>query len=368
MEGQRALPPRASALGFGVSIGAVLGVFVVACNALNGSGDFNIGDISGGVPAMDGGRGGDGASATGDGGISGADGGGTDVDGDGGFDPDAGIDPKLNSCGSNLVCLPDVDGWSPAVFLVAGGGGGQNGVCPPEYPVANDVHVSGGGTCNCNCSAAGGSCAGSVDSMSGPLCAGAATNLAVTTDACTTLTADLPLPVAFVAHPSGTTPTSCGATVATQLNKPRPARYCTGAVPATTGGMCDPGEICVKRPMGIAGTLACIVHDGDIACPNALALRTLLGSTITDGRSCSNTCTCKQVPCGGTLEAFSDALCATQVRSVNVDGTCTTAGAAMSGASYRYTHSSGCGVNMPATILGSETYTSPQTLCCTLAF
>jgi hypothetical protein len=343
MQARRALPLSAPLV---VVVGLV---FVGACNVLNGSGDLNFGEVPGSGPLAD-----DAASSTGN------DGGGTTSDG-GGFIADAGVNPKVSSCGMNLVCLPDVGGWSPALFLVGGGGGTSGGGCPVDYPQRNDMRQSGGGRCNCTCSANGGSCAGSVDSKSGPACSAAPSNLAVTAGQCTTLTAVLPVPVAFTAHPSGPTPTSCGATVAPKLGTPRPATFCTGAVPSA--GTCDPGELCVRKPTTPSTGLACIVHDGDIACPNSLGFRTLVGTAITDGRSCSD-CSCQPAPCGGTIEAFSDNSCATSVRSVSVDGTCTTSGAAISGNSYRYTPSLGCGENVPAKVLGSETFTGERTLCC----
>lgn len=369
MEARRALPLRAWLV---VVVGLLSASLAGACNVLNGSGDLNIGDVPGSGLLPDGGRAGDGASGSGEGGGTGTDGGGTTGDG-GGFIADAGVNPKLTPCGVNLVCLPDVSGWSPAVFLPANGGGGGTsggplgGGCPAEYPQENDLQQSGGGSCNCACSPSSGSCAGSVDSKSGPLCAGTPSNIAVSSGQCTPLTAAVPVPVAFTAHPSGPTPSSCGATVAPQLNQPGPATFCTGAVPA--GGTCsDPGEICVKKASLFTGGFTCIVHDGDIACPNRLDFRTLVGTAVSDGRSCSKTCSCKPEPCTGTLEAFSDVGCATSVRKVNVDGTCTVAGAALSGGSYRYTASLGCGVDAPATVLGSVTYTGERTLCCSFGF
>jgi hypothetical protein len=361
MGGGRA--PTLAALLVGSSLASLL---AVACNALNGSGDLNVGDGSGISALPDGGRASDGGGGGGgEGGLPGADGGGTTGEGGSSFIPDAGVDPKVEPCGMNLVCLPDVGGWSPAVFLVSGGG--QMG-CPAEYPQASVLRQSGGGGCNCDCAPSGGSCAGSVASKSGPACAGQPTSFAVTSGACTTLTADFPVPVAFVPHPNSPPPTSCGASVAPQLGKPRTATFCTGAMAAATGSMCDPGEICVNKPTFFTGGLSCIVHDGDIACPSHLPFRTLVGTAIADGRSCGSVCACQQEPCAGTIEAFSDPACMTSVRSVSVDGTCTTTGAAVSGASYRFTPSSGCGVSSPAKVLGTETYSGAQTLCCSFGF
>ena len=53
---------------------------------------------------------------------------------------------------------------------------------------------------------------------------------------------------------------------------------------------------------------------------------------------------------------------------VPVDGSCTTAGAALSGASYRYTAATGCDVKTPPQLLGSETVTAPRTVCCSIGF
>lgn len=347
---------------------ALTGVLVGACNLLNGSGDLATSGGLGDGFLPDGGRLPDGASGGGDGGAN--DGGGSDGEtGDGGFINDAGIDPKVKPCGMNLVCLPDAAGWSPATLQV--GGGAPSGQCPTGYPQAVTLQTSGGGNCDCTCSPSGGSCKNAgVASKSGPACAGANTGLGVTANQCSVVAATLPVPVAFVTSSNGPAPTSCGGTVAPQLDPPQPVTYCTGAVPAAPSGgsMCAAGEICVGRPMFPFGGLTCIVHDGDIACPSRLSFRTVVGTSVADGRSCNNTCSCQPEPCAGTLEAFSDGACATSVRKVNVDGTCAIAGADMTGASYRYTPSLGCGVSVPAKVLGSETYTAPRTLCCTFGF
>jgi hypothetical protein len=132
---------------------------------------------------------------------------------------------------------------------------------------------------------------------------------------------------------------------------------------------CDTGEVCVPKAgqFGLAQT--CIVHDGDVACPQKLNSRTVIATAVVDGRSCGTTCSCGTTSCsnGASLEAFSAADCAagTSVRSVNADGSCTALGAAPTGASYRYTAGPGCNVTTPAATLGSVTYTAPRTLCCT---
>lgn len=334
---------------------------VGACNAINGAGDIGFAD---GTGAGGNGTGnGDGGGRT-DGGSNGEGGGA----GDGSSDPDGGggpvviPNPTLAPCGNKQLCLPNANGWTPALLQLGSLGGG----CPSEWPTKTTYQQSGGGDCACSCSPAGGSCAGTVDTKSGPACGGVPTNLAVSsTTACTDLAATLPVPVSVTAHPnSASAPTSCGGTADPQLRGPQPAVVCSGATPVA-GAQCNPGEICVPRNSSFPGGFTCIVHDGEVACPSKLMLRTIVAASLTDGRSCGAACTCEPVGCaGGTLEAFTNAGCTASIRKVNVDGTCITGGAALTGASYRYTTPSGCGVKQRPVVLGNETYTSPRTLCC----
>ncbi len=347
---------------FGLALVATL---AGACNLLNGSADLAVGDGPGGGGGVlrDGGGAIDAGGSGQDGSGGKNDGGGDTSDAGPDFVPDSGIDPQLTSCGTNLICLPDVAGWTPALYVPAAG---QKNPCPTTYPQANTLQQSGGGGCTCTCSAKNGSCAGSVTTKSGAACGGAPTDFAVASGQCSPVVAELPLPVSFTAKPLGTPPSACEASVTSQLNPPHAGTYCTGAVPSA--GMCAAGEVCVTKPSLFTGGFACIVHDGDIACPPKMLFRMQYGTTITDGRSCGTTCSCAPEPCAGSIEAFSDGACATSVRSVSVDGTCIIAGAAMSGSSYKYTPSLGCGVSTPAQVLGSETYTGTKTLCCGIGF
>ena len=124
----------------------------------------------------------------------------------------------------------------------------------------------------------------------------------------------------------------------------------------------------MPKASGFGLVQTCIVHDGDVACPQKLSSRTVIAAAVADGRSCGATCGCGTTSCsnGATLEAFSAANCATSVRKVNADGSCTNIGNALTGASYRYTAGSGCNVTTQAAVLGSVTYTAPRTLCCTI--
>ena len=241
--------------------------------------------------------------------------------------------------------------------------------CPSTWPTTTTYKKLGGGSCRCDCAPTGGSCAGSVDTRSGAACGGTATNLAVTSGACVSVSATLPLPVAVFPRPSGTPPTSCGASVTPNLGAPNTTDTCTG-VTGTSHASCEAGEICVPRAGTFGLVQTCLVHDGEVACPSKLNIRTVIATDVVDGRSCGTTCSCATTSCstGATLEAFSSAGCSALVRRVNADGSCTTAGAAPTGASYLYTAGTGCNVTTPAAVLGTVTYTAPRTLCCSTGF
>jgi hypothetical protein len=104
-----------------------------------------------------------------------------------------------------------------------------------------------------------------------------------------------------------------------------------------------------------------------VPCPQKLDLRTVVGTSVADGRSCGPTCACATTSCstGGSLDMYTLAGCVGLLRSAPVDGTCATAGATTSAVSYSYTAATGCAVSTQATTLGIETITAPRTLCCT---
>ena len=338
-----------------------------ACNSLTGADDLAVLDHAS-EPSGDGGSSGT-SGTSGTSGSSGTTDSGTT---DSGTTDDGGLAPapdfKLGSCGSNLLCVPNTDGWSPlASFLTLGGN-----ACPAEWPTAASYQTSGGGSCVCTCGPQGGSCAGSVTIKSGVACTGPTTILALTSGTCTDppMPTTVTLPASFSPHLSGSAPTSCTATVKQTLNGPRTANTCSGVV-GVPSDKCEAGEICVRRASSAGSLLqTCLVHDGEVGCPQKLPNRKVIATAVADGRSCGTSCACSPTSCsnGATLEAYSAAGCSSSVRTVNVDGTCITAGAAPSGPSYFYTPGTGCGVTTPAPVLGKETYTGARTLCCGFGF
>jgi hypothetical protein len=116
---------------------------------------------------------------------------------------------------------------------------------------------------------------------------------------------------------------------------------------------------------GVPTGVSCMVHDGEADCPKNLPNRMVVGSSVTDGRSCSSSCTCAPAAScnGGTLEVSTKAQCLPVDRSYQVDGTCNTA-AALTDTYFHYTPPSGCKVTMNPSLIGKETFANTRTFCC----
>jgi hypothetical protein len=328
-----------------------------ACTAISGANELG---IAGSSPEdrVDGGSAADGSSNGGEGGLA-ADGA---VVGEGGPPPGPPIDPSLAACGEGSICLTNASGWTPVVSMLAAQG------CPATWPTRTVYQTSGGGGCDCDCAPASGSCGGQISTRGGPACTGAPTTQSILGDASCTSLPGVALPVAFMAQPTNA-PTSCTGTAAARLGAPRPASVCSGATLAASDA-CKSDEACVPKTGFPQGAINCVAHDGDIACPAKLPIRTVVGASVTDGRSCGNTCTCDTNGCaGGKLQAFTNADCTSSIRTVDVDGSCTTSGQSLANATaYRYTASTGCKVKQPPAMMGTETVASPRTLCCSFGF
>ena len=280
--------------------------------------------------------------------------GGLDDSGDSGLVVDP-ISPSLASCGINKLCITSTSAWVP----VTSGGFGS---CPTEWPTRRALKSAGAGGCGCNCAPTTGSCGDTITSKDGAACGSLPTLHNIPGDgSCSTALPAFSLPVAFTAQQEGA-PTACAGTPMSNLSRPRNTSVCGD--PATTqSDACKDDEVCVNRPFGQA---TCVMHEGEVACPSQLPVRTLLGTAFDDKRACGATCTCEPSPCNdGTLHAYSDATCGPLIRTLNVDGSCTTSGASLtSAASYRYTRSKGCKVKDSPAIMGDQIVTSPKTLCC----
>ena len=231
-----------------------------------------------------------------------------------------------------------------------------------EWPTRRDFKSLGGGSCGCNCAPTSGSCGDTITSKDGATCGGLPTLHDIPGDgSCSTGLPAFALPIAFTAQ-AASPPTACAGTPTSNFTRARTTSVC--ANPTTTQSeACKDDEICVAKQFGQP---VCVMHEGEVACPSQLPVRTVLGSAVDDQRSCGATCTCEPTPCNdGTLRAYSDATCSTSIRALNVDGSCTTNGASLSNAgSYRYTRSKGCKTKDAPAVLGQQIVTEPMTLCC----
>ncbi|MBN9160917.1 MAG: hypothetical protein BGO98_08465 [Myxococcales bacterium 68-20] len=339
------------------------GIFAVAaCNAITGASDLEASGSPSDPPA-DGGLTGDAADNGGNGDGDGGGGNGADDDGGLGDGGDGGllvvdpISPSLASCGINRLCITSTNAWVP----VLSGGFGN---CGGEWSTRREFKGTGGGGCGCNCAPTSGSCGDTITSKDGATCGGLPTLHDIPGDgSCSTALPAFALPIAFGSQPASP-PTACAGTPMNNLSRPRNTSVC-GNPTTTQSDACKDDEVCVAKQFGQP---VCVMHEGEVACPSQLPVRTVLGSAVDDQRSCGATCTCEPSPCNdGTLRAYSDATCSTSIRSLDVDGSCTTNGASLSNAaSYRYTRSKGCKVKDAPAVLGNQIVTAPMTVCCPL--
>ena len=343
----------------GAGVFSLLLAGLAACNALTGVGDLDLtGGSSGGpndgILRDDAGRPIDAAGL--DGGSSG-DGGAGDIV----------VTPTLAACGEQRVCLPSTKGWVPAAFPYLGFG--PAATCPLGWPTKTPYQREGSGGCTCLCTANGsGSCAGPIEVKNGPACSSAAVSIAVAADGGCAATQTFANGVAVTPKPSAP-PATCGGQVANDLDEPMPSIGCTGAAPIESTA-CGGGEICVPKPStSVAdGVLTCIQHDGEVECPTRLPFRVLVGSSIDDRRTCSPSCSCKPNGCNdGRLEVFENNDCSGNSYRVTTDGTCKPIGATqVQGLSYQ--PGTGCGVDQPAKVEGTQVITGARTFCCAFPF
>jgi hypothetical protein len=335
---------------------ALMGVAtsMLACNAITGASDLATGT---GEVGADGGTATGGPRSDGDSGVQ--------SDAEGGTGSEPAIAPSLASCGTGSICLPSTSTWSPALSLVT-----DVSSCPASWPMRTSYKTSGGGSCDCSCAPnAGSSCGGAIVSKSGTACGGTPTTYSPpTVGGCEVLATPLSLPISLTAAPDKP-PSSCTGTVSSKLEAPRNTSVCTGATPASSTE-CKADEVCLPKPGLMQGAISCIMHDGEVACPSRMPVRRVVGSSVSDGRSCGTTCTCETNGCaGGKVETFSTTDCMSSVRSLDVNGSCTINGTPLTNVvAYEYTPSSGCAVKDAPAVLGTENVTAPRTLCCAFGF
>lgn len=272
------------------------------------------------------------------------------------------LTPTLATCGTNGLCLPVAQGWSPVAFLVVVKPPALT--CPSNWPTLTERKWQPPGGCERTCKASSGSCAGSIDIGSGANCSTPSGNVSsVFTDGtCSNTTPNVPSPVSFTAHPTNP-PTACKGTVSRSFPTPVPGGVCTGAT-LPKDAACAADEVCAP-PSGSG--MRCLMHDGEVACPANLSTRLVTGTKIEDNRSCGATCKCGPNNCAdGQLSLYDNYNCFMNnpKRVAPTDGTCDTKNTAFQSVSVTYKAGTGCKVTEPPTVLGTEKIDAPTTICC----
>jgi hypothetical protein len=153
-----------------------------------------------------------------------------------------------------------------------------------------------------------------------------------------------------------------------------PGRVCVGSQNSEGATFCGENNqnVCLSIP---AGALACIVRDGDVACPASWPQKHVLYQNVQDERSCSE-CSCGPIEgtqCTVKYRIFGDALCSNEIASHDIDGpgddTCypLPSGNAISGKSMeKVDHKPGACQPLGGEVVGEVKLELPLTVCCLL--
>lgn len=230
---------------------------------------------------------------------------------------DASVDapPVVVACGStDTTCTSTLaPGFEPVTIA-------SEGACPKDFEsldVVSDPSPS-TGACGCACA---------IDPADPPSCAKGSFVPMIGSTTC-----DQMSNITYVIDGTGCTSinTSGGTLTIAQYSQiqlfPFHAGKCTtSAVTDATKVVTKPLRVCRPPPNCEEDVcrVACIAHEGDVACPGApFEKRTLVGakaSLACDGcTTCANAGTCA----AGTFRFYSDAACATEVATRIADGTC----------------------------------------------
>jgi hypothetical protein len=320
-----------------VVLAAALGV---ACNALTGASDLAVGAEGAGADA---------GTAAADAATPAADG----APDDGGGEPP---EAPLPVCGAARVCVPIGAGWTPVTSPRA-----ATSPCQSDYASTADlVRAATGDSCGCTCQPSiKVSCPSRAVFGVGTLakCDSTTSEIDFPADASCAPLSIGGAPGSYVAF-NGTAPFSgswsCAATPTPSFSPPAATRVCSGATGSPDG--CSGGELCV--PAASTTARNCVVHDGDVECPEGMTRRSVVGADPKDGRGCS-ACTCANDSCtSGSLKATIHPSCLA-VNDVLV-GACTF----NQYASGKLTPSNGCKVTTPSAVTGAVTLSAVRTLCC----
>lgn len=215
--------------------------------------------------------------------------------------------PPPPGCDPDACALPSGAGFTLALF------GDAAQACPAEFASSDVLEnpIAGTGACTCgdctaqiNCST--GSISTNYDNGNGS-CGQNGAALQANNGVCRNVngtfgenaSVEPPTPVVGTCSAPGVASRAAVTTTA--------RRICSPASTACTALACTP-------PTGMA---ACLVHDGDVACPASAPNKHLVGTDFT--LSCAS-CGCTlAVECGGKMEFFSQQGCNGSTRTLNVN-------------------------------------------------
>jgi hypothetical protein len=280
--------------------------------------------------------------------------------------PDAG--PDGAACNSaTSVCVPDLPsgGWAWAAYDPD-----ARVACAASYASPTDVEEgidAGDAVCSCGCTMTNPDCTtGNVTITAGSN--GACDNFTNQTDpasanchALTTFgTSNDSISVTGPAPSGG----SCSPTSSQTLP---PVAYAhqgrTCGYAGTPGGGCAAGSVCVPDPAPFA---MCIAQVGTVACPAGFPTQHLVGTSVTDTRSCSACgCTFDAGACTGTTTLYTTSNCSTGNQNVTADGNCHTVNGNRTWRGYQYnpTSTASC-AGTAVSPDGGVAFADITTVCC----
>jgi hypothetical protein len=229
-------------------------------------------------------------------------------------------------------------------------------------------------TCQCACGSVSGGCSSpAVETYTDNACINEC--FQVVAGACTADSCGSSSQSAKITMPSQPQGGSCSANV--QKTVPTwsstqdwsvAGRACaTSSVFSGTG--CPATEICASVPSAPYGPALCVWEAGNVACPSAYPVKYLLYTSGTDGRDCSNGCSCGSpsgVSCSATVTLSSSSSTCGAGTLLNGGGACNMYGSmATPYVSATVTPSGGsCTPGGTASPTGTITPTGATTVCC----
>ncbi len=275
---------------------------------------------------------------------------------------DAPIDsPPSSACSTDTGACNVPAGWVPVAYA-----SDTKSACPTDFGVADDVladPVVGASACACSCT-----------KTQDPDCETGTSNWSGVGSACSGFN---PFPLAFSGgkcrvtsgtvddYDKGTAiaPSGGACTVTSVADD--------GAISGTRSRICAADATCSAAVCGgyaPAGFNACIVSDGDVACPaSAFSVKhTVSAKPTVQCSDCGAACTFQGSCTNPQLSFYSNQTCGALIVSIPADGTCDATGhasAVIGGTMYTATASfTGCTASGTST--GTLQLNGPRTVCC----